>query len=438
MLICDACGFESGPENQFCGNPSCRRYLGWQIRTTLTGSGPRSKSMQVEVRRRAPVEGTPPALGDPVAIRSEVAEVSHRLVRQRSVPIAVAARVEAPPPPGQSPHLVSDGAQGLLLSLDVGQIHVHPGREVVITAEVHNKGTIVDSVDLAVQGIPQDWVTVRPPTVNLYVDAKASFRIHVAPPLHCASRPGPVSAQVAVWSATNPKVRCTQRLAMTVAPFGDVDAQFDRFSQVARRRATYVMTLINGGNRAVQASVGGADKEGAVAVRCQPSRVAVEAGGQARVMIVATPSPLLKGSSVRHQLEISLSTGQHVRQLPLTLEQAPLFSKWVVRLAVTALAVMMAGVLLAWRSAHKHRPVAVPNVVGQPAPAAEQHLKGAHLNPQVVQAANGEGQAGTVSNENPPGGTYQKRGSTIVITVSPGPAPVPQRSGGSAPGASQK
>jgi hypothetical protein len=394
--------------------------------------------MPYDVERRAPVQSTPPTLGEPVEIVNEAVEASFQLMRQRSAPIAVAAPMEPPLPPGQSPHLVSDGDQGLLFSLDVDRIDVQPGREVVITGEVQNKGTIVDSVDLAVQGVPKDWVTVRPPNVNLYVDAKASFHIHLSPPLHCASRPGPVSALVAVWSATNPRVRCTQRLDITVAPFGDLDARFDRSSQVARRQATFALTLINGGNSTVRASVGGADQEGAVAVRCQPSSVAVEAGGRATVMIVATPSPLIKGSSVRHQLEVTLTSGEHSRQLPLMLEQRPLLSKWMVRLAVAALVLIVAGSLLVWRSVQKHHPVSVPDVVGQPAAAAEQHLKSAHLNPQVVQAANAEGQAGTVSNENPAAGTLQKRGSTIVISVWSGPTPVPQQSGAPTRGPSQK
>jgi hypothetical protein len=432
MPICDGCGGENLPTDQFCTNPRCRRYLGWQAQVTANG-GNRSDTTFTTVRRLDPVEATTPTPGEPVVVTHEPSDVSYRLMRQRPIPTTIAPPPEVPPDEHQNPHLVSDADQALLLTLDVDRIDVQPGRDATITAEVHNKGSIVDSVDLAVHGVPKEWITVHPPTVNLYVDAKASFQIRVAPPLHSTSRPGPVAASVAVWSATNPRVRCIQRLEITVAAFGDLDASIDPTSVAGRRRGTYTLSLTNRGNNMAHASVAGADQEGAVAVRCQPSTVSIGPGGRGVVAIAATPPPLLRGKAIRHQVEITIHTGQHARQLPVVFQQLPILSKWMVRVLIMALGLVLAGALLLWHHVHVNRPISVPNVVGQTQQAAEQQLTSAHLRPQVMPASNGFAPAGTVSNENPPGGTHQKRGSTIVITVSSGATPVPSPRG-AAPG----
>ena len=423
MTICDGCGTENSATDQFCADPRCRRYLGWQPNITPDGASRGVTSALVDVERRDPVEATLPLTGEIVDPAPTVSEASYQLVRQRPVAIKVAPPTEPPAPPAQGPHLVTDSDQGLILSLDVDRIEVQPGREAVVRADVHNKGSIVDSVDLAVQGVPREWITFRPPTVNLFVDAKASLQIRVAPPVHSTTRPGPLSAVVAVWSATNPKVRCSQRLDITVAPFADLDVSVQTPSRTARRRATFAMSLTNRGNSTVHASIAGADQEGMVVVRCQPATVAVEPGGQATVMVVASVMPIVKGSVVRHKLTTTVSTGQHSRQIPVTLVQPPLLSKGMARLLVAALALALVGVALAWHHLRASRTVTVPNVVGMSQQMASQTLRNHHLNPQVVPLTGSTGAAGTVSNENPPGGAHQAKGSTIVINVPPGPAP---------------
>src|SRR5712691_9548901 len=45
--------------------------------------------------------------------------------------------------------------------------NAEPGGEVVVLASLRNESAIVDSYDLSVTGIPDEWWTIAPPTAHL-------------------------------------------------------------------------------------------------------------------------------------------------------------------------------------------------------------------------------------------------------------------------------
>ncbi len=68
------------------------------------------------------------------------------------------------------------------------------------------------------------------------------------------------------------------------------------------------------------------------------------------------------------------------------------------------------------------KPIAVPDVVLLQRALAAQHLRDAGFVPKVVTASSTTVNKGQVSDENPSGGSRAVKGSTVVITVSTGPA----------------
>jgi len=92
---------------------------------------------------------------------------------------------------------------------------------------------------------------------------------------------------------------------------------------------------------------------------------------------------------------------------------------WAWVLAALALAAIVLGVVLLTRTAS----VSVPGVVGQPVQSASTQLRSAGLKVSVERTASGR-PAGQVLAQDPAGGAHVKKGSTVALTVSDGPAPV--------------
>jgi len=92
---------------------------------------------------------------------------------------------------------------------------------------------------------------------------------------------------------------------------------------------------------------------------------------------------------------------------------------WAWVLAALALAAIVLGVVLLTRTAS----VTVPHVVGQPVQSASAELRAAGLKVSVERTASGR-PADQVLAQDPAGGAHAKKGSTVALTVSTGPAPV--------------
>src|SRR5262249_37383366 len=113
-------------------------------------AAPTQPAQRVEpFAQKAPVE---PAL-PPMARRPP----RYEFVRETRAPIAVNPVTE-PPTAGAAGQAASSGRHGLWFALDAHSLTVEPGRQVSVRAQVANKGTVVEGVDIRVLGVPEDWV----------------------------------------------------------------------------------------------------------------------------------------------------------------------------------------------------------------------------------------------------------------------------------------
>jgi len=371
---------------------------------------------------RAPDSAPAPLVKEaPKAPKAKRAPMRFQMERQRQDPVSVEA-VEQPAELEALGQSATDGQQGLFFALGSESIEVAPGSSASLTATIVNKGSIVEGVDVAVLGVPKDWVRIEPPNINLFVGGESTVTIHVAPPRSSTTRPGPVDAEVAAWSRTNPKVRCGQRLRLVVGAYRGLDASAEPSSITTRRRAHYEVRLANRGNDTATASVAVAASDPRVRVLCTPTNVSVSPGAETAVTVAASARPTLTGPQVTHKLPVTIGRDDSTQDaLELTLVQDPLLSKWTARAIVAVLVLALLGSYLWVKHDRANARFAIPNVVGQQDAVATAKLraKGFDVAPTQVHDA---AAAGTVLSQDPKSGERRKHHTLVTLTESSGPA----------------
>jgi beta-lactam-binding protein with PASTA domain len=333
--------------------------------------------------------------------------------------------VEEPKPEVAAGQSSTHGRQGLWFGLDRREAAVEPGRELTLTAHVLNKGTVVEGVDMRVLGLPESWVRIEPPRVNLDVGGQADMTIRVAPPRAPTTRPGPVETEVALWSSSNPQVRCAQHVRIDVGSFHDLQVEPGPRELLTRRTGQFVVPLRNDGNRPLEAGVqpeAGSSPNQEVVLRFEPGRVTVPAGGTASVLVRArTTKWIIAGSPALHTIQLSLQSDGVAHPVELRLLQQPLLPSWTPRLLRVLVPLLAVALGLAGFSWWKSRPHPVPNVVGQQVALAQAQLAKAGFKSVQTSVPDPKVPQGVVLSETPGGGTRRGHGAIVAIAVSSGP-----------------
>jgi hypothetical protein len=170
--------------------------------------------------------------------------------------------------------------------------------------------------------------------------------------------------EVAAWSGTNPNVRCVQHLTINVAGFQDIDAQVEPSISVGRFEGRFELRVSNGGNADVTATMHGAHDEGTVAVVCRPNTITLKPGGTAKVAVSAKPPFHFTGAANLYNLNVNVHTPEFSRSFPVTLKQPPLLSKWVARILLIVVAVIVIVVGAKLLLSHKPKAPSVPSRQG--------------------------------------------------------------------------
>jgi hypothetical protein len=361
------------------------------------------------------------------------------LIRETAAPVAVKPIDEPVPDPPRG-EVSSNGKHGLWFALDRDALDrdavaVAPGRETRVGGTVINKGSVVEGVDIRVLGIPESWVRIQPPRINLDVGGRASLTIHFSPPKATTTRPGLAEVEVAVWSVSSPKVRCAEHLQLDVGAFHDLEIEPSLREVTVRRAADFQLDLHNNGNRPLtveaQPTPGGT-AGGKVLLKLDPRQMTIPADGHTVVAVRArTTKRLLTGMPVTHPLHIEILGNGEVRPVEVKMVQQPLLPRWVPRLlALLAFVAILAAGLGGW-SWYKHRPQRVPSVLTQPVDLALANLNKAGFKGVALNAANPKVAPGLVFREVPAPGVRRHPGAVIAITVSSGSSGSPGSSGSS-------
>jgi hypothetical protein len=184
--------------------------------------------------------------------------------------VAASARPAAPVPAGQVyPRLASPPPE----RTDEFVVTEITEREWVIDVEqfantqitVANGGDLVATFTVRVEGIDPNWVTIDPPSANVFEGERASFAITISPPRHPTSRAGTYFLSIAITSPDYPGRMAAHTCTLVVNPYYEyaVGEISPRQQTVTWRRMTgrAAMAIANRGNSECQYRLDGEDDE---------------------------------------------------------------------------------------------------------------------------------------------------------------------------------
>src|SRR5687768_13894719 len=153
---CPQCGESSPLEQDFCSN--CGEYLRWEPTEATPVIAREPAPGEASAAPAQPPATPPPPPTAPAPPEAEKQAVAGLTLRDPASVDGAAAAVEL---------LVPAGSEGTLL------------------AEARNQGEIVDNFDLRIEGLPDGWWTIAPPTVFLVpFGTRGDFQQEVTVRLH--------------------------------------------------------------------------------------------------------------------------------------------------------------------------------------------------------------------------------------------------------------
>jgi beta-lactam-binding protein with PASTA domain len=384
VRACPACGLSNYPSADFCGE--CNTFLDWEP-TPDTGVVNHA-SANGETTTTLPA---PPR----VAEQQEVSVVLFHADRSEGEPGGITLPVEA-------------------------------GGRATLIARVRNQSDIVDSYHLTVEGLPDGWWTIDPPTAYLLpMKARKGYEADIVIALHPPRAP---SATAGVWNfdvvATSEKHaprRASAQAAIDVAPFTSLFAAARPPQVSGRRRAKILAGVENAGNRDTPVRVEALDDGD----RCTfevpkaPTKVARGTVGELPVTVRPKKTHWI-GNPIDHTIHLVASASDE----PDTKAASPAVYRqrawipWWLPFLLLLLVIVAIVLYLLW----PHH-VKVPDVREQRSTfAAQKRLEkaGLTLNPKVQTALRPKVPAGTVIAQAPAPGKTVDKGKQVSVVVAAG------------------
>jgi zinc-ribbon domain len=327
VQVCPNCGHENLEDTDFCAN--CGEYLRWD---------------QTEVKPPEPEpepEGSPPPTPATPAPEPWPGE-----------------QPVAPPPEPSQP------AEPVLVTLRVPgsddtappTVAVEPGGEVQLSALVRNQSEIVDTYELAVEGLPASWWSVEPPRVHLlpYGSQESGYEqeatLRLRPPRAPDASAGEWPVSVVARSVSRPDAEGRGRATLDIAPFLQLSSVLRPEQAEGERGARYQVVVRNGGNRAVTAFLSAEDPELVLGFEFQPARLDVPAGGSQASELSVTTRRDPSTSPRQHRFVVTTSadgaTAQATGSFVQTPAETPILHRRGGQLGLRLLLTLLASLLL--------------------------------------------------------------------------------------------
>ncbi|MCO5200332.1 MAG: FHA domain-containing protein [Chloroflexi bacterium] len=157
---------------------------------------------------------------------------------------------------------------------------VEPGGAVFATAVIHNRGRVVDLVQLSVTGIPAGWVTFSQGTMALVPGTRETVTLVIQPPLSPESLAGEYDFGVTVASGEHDR-EAVAFGKLTVLPFDATELHL----LPIRSKRDFTMTARNNGNALVTYVLSGTDDEAAFLYDFQQPSIELRPGEERRVPV---------------------------------------------------------------------------------------------------------------------------------------------------------
>ncbi|MGH2609038.1 MAG: FHA domain-containing protein [Tepidiformaceae bacterium] len=230
--------------------------------------------------------------------------------------------------------------QAITVSVTSPNAPVAPGSAATATVVVQNRSNVVDSVHISIHGLPDSWVRITRPAVQLLPEARDEVVVIIQPPRETASLAGQHEfAAAATSSQHNVEVRALGRLV--VLPFGDVSLEV----RPAQSRRPFTAVVENQSNSPAQVELRATDPEDALSVTFQPARLELAPGERGTSQMEAGLRKAgFFGKESRHQFttEAAADTRGATANAELRYRPPWLIWRWAV-LAVVLVAVGIGG-----------------------------------------------------------------------------------------------
>jgi pSer/pThr/pTyr-binding forkhead associated (FHA) protein/multidrug resistance efflux pump len=261
---------------------------------------------------------------------------------------------ETEPPPAEpatpsTPVVVTAQQTQIPTTVDPVDVDIEAGEAKTFVVTIVNRTERVDAAVLHIEGVPQEWITIRPiavsndqgvrndrptPTtsggVSLLPGYIGELHATILPPRLPSSRAGDRTCTFHTAFSEQPQVTDQVETTITIKPFVQVISNLVPEQQNARLRGSYMVEVDNQGNCPVDIDLSGRDREDILSFDFQPKRPSLAEGTQAivhmrarsrnrqlfgtphnyRFTITSSPAGAL-GQARQHQGELTL------RWLPL-------------------------------------------------------------------------------------------------------------------------
>jgi hypothetical protein len=264
-------------------------------------------------------------------------------------------------PARKPPRVVWRGEAGEILILTKvisQQLTVMVKQTAYVELEVINGGPIVANFDLAVEGVPQDWVKIAPPEVNLNEDQRAAMRVEITPPQDPQSAAGKHPFKLIVTSPEYEGQVSEVPLDLVIQPYYQFElGKLEPKSQkIAWRKRTgrVVVPIANQGNSEASFEVLALDDENGCTFEIYTSPeqaysrhavVSIPAGAEQLVPVDITPShqPMISMRNREYHFTTTVSLAEQANSTQMLSGRAssqPLFGWWSI--VLTALVLLAA------------------------------------------------------------------------------------------------
>lgn len=202
---------------------------------------------------------------------------------QQEAPVTPIRRTRPATDPGSS----RPGGQSRILVLpSESALEINPGTPAVVTVELANLGTNVDRFTVTVEGVPEEWVTISNPEVDLLPDARGSVVLQVNVEPVATNRSGDYPVTIRATSEKNPGESETAQMHWTVLPFMVSSLTITPERASGKRASEFEIALQNKSNLPIHYDLTGSDEERALTFKFDPPSTTLGPGEVKTVPLV--------------------------------------------------------------------------------------------------------------------------------------------------------
>ena len=272
------------------------------------------------------------------------------------------------------------------VTINAAGLQVLPGASATFTVDVRNVGDVVDRYRCELVGLDPSWWSVSPASLELFphrdVDDRARagsppsdgrFTVTIHPPRTSAALAGQWGIGAKVSSENTPTDRRVEETALTILPFGLLEADLRPAVMSGRFGASAALHLMNAGNRPEELTITGSDRTDRLTFKIERPVLTLRPGeaSRLRLQIAGGGVIVIGGSDTRPFVVDVRARTPDTAPLTLsgTLERKPIIPSGV-PVAVATLAALALGALALWFGVLQPKPADLASAQSPAAPTA--------------------------------------------------------------------